>query len=554
MRLKVFLTWVLLILLSLLTLSLSAKKVVCIAPDVPPPAGASPNDNVAINIAEGYHRSIAKDDDEFHKCANLEDLKSCIDSLDNGDKLVVIAHGVKGEVGFIWGPDTVRSWADMEFNDDWENLQNIEVHLGMCYSTREHTHSNPDKSGNTRRDIFKPLFGDSIKITGYNDIVFSSACLRIDCTDPSLNQSQRDAIALLAYMLLEKGQFNWMAYPPHNRPDVGYSMKQAALDYVNSKLAPYSVNIEVFFKTPYEDTEPNLGYSYINGRIVYGKEIPGDAGNWAEWLIQNMPTLFWFHIPDGLLPASGGWSSGWWFTDFFLYESVQPVRVRNVSFTGFENQISLPDEGLQEIVPNPIFGSFDVSYDEGHSYTTIPAMGILDVEIGQVVAGEVVDTSVFSMTPVAFHMQGLPPYDDMSIEMSTFFEPRGYGAIAQSPEGTQIAAGMTMLLSLTKQGFAPAVASMPAHITLACDNPHAGCMDPEAVNYDVCAFEDDGSCLPQIPGCIYPDAINYYEEATVDDGSCSFEIAACPGDFNDDGLISTTDLLSFLALFGAVCE
>jgi hypothetical protein len=548
MRQKAFITWVLLILLSLLSLSLAAKKVVCIAPDVPPPADADPNDNVSINIAEGYQRSISDSTAHIQKCTNLADLKACMNQLVNGDSLVIIAHGIKGEKGFYWGEATIKNTAQLDPNPAWLNLTGIHVHVAMCYSTKNHS------DGNTLNDIIKPMFGQNTGYKGYEEIIWSSACLKITCTDPLLNESQRDAIALLAYMLLEKGQFNWMLYPPPNRPNVGLSMQEEAQNYINARLFPYQISIEVFYKKPYEAKAANLGSAMINGRIIYGKDIPGEAGNWAEWLIQNRVTLLWFFIPEEFLPPGGGWSSGGWFTDYFLAEAIQPVRIRNIRFTGFENQVLLPEPGLEEFVSNPVSGFFDISYDEGHSYTTVEAEGVLDLAISEIEAGDVVDTSVFVMMPTLFHLQGLPPHDDLMISMDPILEPRGYGAIATTDEGTQVACGLTLPLQFTKLGFAPVTSPMPVHITLNCLTPVAGCMDPEAMNYNICAFEDDGSCIDPVVGCTYPDATNYHEGANIDDGSCEFEIASCPGDFNDDNMVSTVDLLSFLSLYDTVCE
>jgi hypothetical protein len=102
-----------------------------------------------------------------------------------------------------------------------------------------------------------------------------------------------------------------------------------------------------------------------------------------------------------------------------------------------------------------------------------------------------------------------------------------------------------------------------------------GCTDSSAINFNSDANTDDGSCIffnqlfdsegncildlnqngicdfLEMAGCTYPDAVNYNALATLDDGSCVF---GCPGDFNGDGLITSSDLLAFLALFGTACE
>lgn len=65
---------------------------------------------------------------------------------------------------------------------------------------------------------------------------------------------------------------------------------------------------------------------------------------------------------------------------------------------------------------------------------------------------------------------------------------------------------------------------------------------------DICEFYGCG-------GCTYPGAVNYDETAASDDGSCEFDFAnPCPADLNEDGSVSTADLLQFLGAFGTVCE
>ena len=65
-------------------------------------------------------------------------------------------------------------------------------------------------------------------------------------------------------------------------------------------------------------------------------------------------------------------------------------------------------------------------------------------------------------------------------------------------------------------------------------------------------IEDDE--ILTISGCTDPMADNYDPSATVNDESCIY--ATCFGDFNNDGVITVTDLLELLAEFGCTsnCE
>lgn len=58
-----------------------------------------------------------------------------------------------------------------------------------------------------------------------------------------------------------------------------------------------------------------------------------------------------------------------------------------------------------------------------------------------------------------------------------------------------------------------------------------------------------------VPGCTYSEATNYNALATVDDNTCFFPPCSnsCPGDLNEDGIVSVADLLLFIALYGSTC-
>ncbi len=119
-------------------------------------------------------------------------------------------------------------------------------------------------------------------------------------------------------------------------------------------------------------------------------------------------------------------------------------------------------------------------------------------------------------------------------------------------------------------------------IRVIAGDPVDGCTDPEACNYDenanvndtTCEYPElykdcDGNCIhdfnnnqvcdeEEIYGCTYETAANFNPEATADDGTCLLEceeLSDCERiDFNNDGIVNSSDLLVFLSLYGLVCD
>lgn len=96
----------------------------------------------------------------------------------------------------------------------------------------------------------------------------------------------------------------------------------------------------------------------------------------------------------------------------------------------------------------------------------------------------------------------------------------------------------------------------PEYISIGGNNCIEGCDVACACNYDPaanilvieeCNFDD-------CSGCTYADASNYDANAGVDDGTCEFDLSnPCPADINEDGSVTTADLLVFLGAFGTIC-
>ena len=77
-----------------------------------------------------------------------------------------------------------------------------------------------------------------------------------------------------------------------------------------------------------------------------------------------------------------------------------------------------------------------------------------------------------------------------------------------------------------KLRFAPTAAVLTVlallMVTSGCKENTEGCTNPEAINYNPDATDDDGSCKFPVAGCMDATADNYNPNATDDDGSCNY--------------------------------
>ena len=89
--------------------------------------------------------------------------------------------------------------------------------------------------------------------------------------------------------------------------------------------------------------------------------------------------------------------------------------------------------------------------------------------------------------------------------------------------------------------------SLITHVVFHQDCGLAGCTDPDAINYDSTAVEDDGSCS-------YIDFETICAPGSIWDEELQTCVVYCQADMNYDGIVNTADLLIFLVQFGVSCD
>jgi|TARA_R110000822_G_scaffold128530_1_gene264362 hypothetical protein len=97
-----------------------------------------------------------------------------------------------------------------------------------------------------------------------------------------------------------------------------------------------------------------------------------------------------------------------------------------------------------------------------------------------------------------------------------FYNQSGIGG------GTTVGTGISTLPTSTPSTYPTCTSTLNS-----CPCSYAGCMEPNAINYDASATCDNGSCIGAIPGCMTVGSTNYNANANVDDGSCIAPVMGC---------------------------
>lgn len=205
------------------------------------PLGAQPKRLVLVddcnsgftNNHEGYERALDVPRGWQKEVHVGGDLTRLLGRLNSGDELVLVAHGVGGGTGFIWGTD--RAGQPMIYTGfgpgrgtlplpaGFGMLRNIRVRFCTCWSTDDPDGNGPDLP--LARKLLDALggAGRGHRIAGYDDFAFAAVCYRI------LNATMAEIRTAARCLAADP---SWMENPPSNRPRPGGATQQTAAQMV----------------------------------------------------------------------------------------------------------------------------------------------------------------------------------------------------------------------------------------------------------------------------------------------------------------------------------
>lgn len=548
-----FLKHLLLLLFILGGLSLSAKKVVCIDDN------GDPNDGF-LNGHEGWERQEAGPDDIVIKGGSLTD---CLDQLEDGDTLVIVAHGNGEGSGFEWGGDIYTGFGDgegeMPVPADFGE-KTIHIKFCTCWSARDPDGPGPDNPDKplTEKILCKVDTGSTAG--GFSDLSEPQVCVNWLGGSMATCKAVNDSLGK---------DTSWMDKPPSNRPDAPPQTDKSCAQAIAAAIDT-SVAITLVYYEPQNVT----GVVQRPGSVVIGCACDDGCGLYRAMFEDtadppNIETPFNFPFPSGLWRQDE--------TLIFPMPTGELLRIRNIRWFDPIGQF------LQDVGTGPV--PFIIDF-VGYAETSTTDNG--DFWFTDVISGVVQGTATPLLAP------GPNAYYDISIEivaldfssnpatpfalvMNPLVPALGVTSILPTEDGVFIVDSFFDVSYEISFGDEPGIlACAQAQMYLQCDLPQTGCIDMDSPSFNPCVLEGDGSCQAAVEGCTYPTASNYNPNATQENGTCIFhgcmDPAAnnydplanqdngncdfsldCPTDINDDGITNTNDLLSFLVAFGSVC-
>lgn len=534
----------------LLVTSVSARKVICID------QGAA--DDSFLNGSEGRERQEAQTGDLIIKGGSLQ---ACLDSLATGDSLIIVAHGIEDGSGFYWGGVQYDGFGDgPDQMPVPSSLSGKTIHIRFvgCMSSRDPDATGPKKSV---KDNLKDKCGPGSTATGFPDRVQPQVCWHITGS----TKVKRNAASKKL-----KEDSSWGKKPPHNRPGVSPTEndKAAAQELVDGVGSGMTVTL-TYYKAKNVSTQPEP----TNNSTTITEELCGFYTLMTEDVVSTGEVGY----PSAFVFPNGIWRSDEQVT--FVFPDQSPIQMRNLRLWNTMPVPANPDP----FAPVPLMinytGFAQISFD-GQNWMDYEGFGMMNataipVEIPTestyyelLIDNFTLDLNGPEGNLVLLNGGLLPepgpiivrpdedPLEDPDWWVESFFDvffnlDNGMGSIG-SPTNSNL-----MYLTSATGGSG-------------CDNPEAlnfdpssilpggicefivfGCADIAAVNFNILANKDDGSCI--YAGCTDLVASNFNPFATYDDGSCEFN-SPCPTDLNNDYVTNTGDLVIFLTDFGVVCE
>ncbi|MBL7941519.1 MAG: hypothetical protein JNM00_02075 [Flavobacteriales bacterium] len=548
--------------LLLLTPDASARKVICIDDN------GNANDGF-LNGHEGWERQNAKPGDVIQKGGSLTD---CINQLQNGDTLVIVAHGYGSGQGFQWGGEDYEGFGDDEGEMPLPpgfNKTGIHIKFCSCWSARDPDGPGADNPDTSLLDKLKSAMGGGATGEGFTDLSESQICWKWSGGTAAQCNAVGDSL---------KKDSNWLKYPPHNRPGPPPQTDQSCAQAIANAIAA-GVTVTISYKQPKNVTSAVAPA----GGIIVGCATCAEGCGLHSAMGEDVPD-----IPELIIPSNLVLPNGLWRCDntlvFPFSQLLQPnVEIRTLRLFNLLSGSPVPPPGGFGTLFTPVEAVLEISYDGGATWHSSNANGTIQGSMNQppflpgIGGGLYVDMNIFAMSLTGLP-PGLPISQTFSLNMAPGIPGPGVTGLSPLPGGMWAVDSFFDITYRLDLGTGIGNnACEGSQMQLHCAAPEEGCTQMGASNFNPCAAFDDGSCAgPPVEGCTYagaanynpmatiengscdflgcmdPTANNYDEHANVDDGSCAFGL--CPTDLNGDGVTSTPDLLLFLSAFGQPCE